>query len=235
MSKSINSVQFTVMEKEIMSVLDNAVEMSVALGKGIYSVGQDVALGFERTGEGLGLGEDGRVAQIGFENNAMVALLSDFVKYGINNRNSPLFKTIVHILEHYYISLTDEELQAVAKQAGLAASYTLGRMVLGKKLAEAIAIRIAISIAASATYKAIAKRVGVSAGVSSTGIGAPIGLLMLQGVLQRSSLAATRLKNKSPELFRTLQSNGNLQLLYFILEKPMEKYIDVISKSPHKR
>jgi hypothetical protein len=133
------------------------------------------------------------------------------------------------------VSLTDDELQAVAKQAGIAASYTLGRMVIGKKLAEAIAVRIAMSIAASAAYKTIAKRVGVSAGVSSTGIGAPIGLLMMQGVLQRSSLAANRLKVKSPELFRTLQSKGNLQLLYFILEKPMEKYIDAISKSPRKR
>ncbi len=39
------------------------------------------------------------------------------------------------------------------KQAGLAASYALGWMVIGKKLAEAIADRIAISIAASAAYK----------------------------------------------------------------------------------
>ncbi len=223
------------MKRKIMSVLDNVVDMSIALGKGVYSVGQDVALGFERTGEGLGFGENGRMAQIGFENNAMAVLLGDSVKYGVNNRNSPLFKSIVHILEHYYISLTDDELQAVAKQAGLAASYTLGRMVIGKKLAEAIAVRIAVSIGASAAYKVVAKRVGVSAGVSSTGIGAPIGLLMLQGVLQRSSLAATRLRNKSPELFRTLQSKGNLQLLYFILEKPMEKHINAISKSPRKR
>ena len=85
----------------------------------INSVGQDVALGFERTGEGLGFGEDGRMGQIGFENNAIAVLLSDTVKYGVNNRNSPLFKSIVHILEHYYVSLTDEELQAVAKQAGI--------------------------------------------------------------------------------------------------------------------
>ncbi|UQN41961.1 hypothetical protein [Agarivorans sp. B2Z047] len=54
-----------------MSVIDSVVDMSTALGRGMYSVGQDVALGFERTAEGLGLGEDGRMAQIGYKNNAM--------------------------------------------------------------------------------------------------------------------------------------------------------------------
>jgi len=218
-----------------MSVLDNVVDMSLALGKGIYSVGEDVALGFERTGEGLGLGDDGRMAQIGFENNAMTTLLSNVVKYGVNNVNSPLYKSIVHILENYYVTLSDKELEAVARKANIAASYTLGRMVIGKKLAEAIAIRIATAIATSTTYKIIANRLSVSAGVSATGIGVPIGLLMMQGVLQRSSLAANRLKIKNPQLHRKLQSNGNLQLVYFIVEKPMEKYINVILKSPVKQ
>ncbi len=156
------------------------------------------------------------------------------MKYGINNKNSPLFKSIVEILEHYYVTLTDKEIEAVARQACIAGSYTLGRMIIGKKIAEAIAVRIATSIAASAAYKLIAKRLGVSAGFSSTGIGAPIGLFMMQGLLQRSSLAASRLKTTSPELFRALQSNGNLQLLFFMIENPMEKYTREIKKFSNK-
>jgi len=204
--------------------------MSLALGRGVYSVGQDVVLGFDRTTEGLGFGDDGRVAQIGFENRILAGLLSDLVKKGFNNRNNPLFKAISVILENYYLSLSDEDIQKIAKQVGVGASYTLGRMVLGKKLAEAVALRIATSIAASAAYKILASKIGVSSGVSATGIGAPIGLLMMQGVLQRSSLASQRLRVKRPQLYKALQQRGNLQFIYFILEKPMEKHINAIPK-----
>lgn len=43
--------------------------------------------------------------------------------------------------------------------------------------------RIAMTIASSAAYKQIAKRIGISAGASATGIGTPIGLLMMQGFM----------------------------------------------------
>lgn len=213
-----------------MSITDSFLDMSLALGQGVYSVGQDVILGFDRTTEGLGLGNDGRVAQIGFENKVLAGMLSDLVKLGINNRDNPLFKSISIILENYYLSLSDEDIQAVAKKVGIAASYSLGRMVLGKKLAEAIALRIATSIATTAAFKMLASKIGVSSGVSATGIGAPIGLLMMQGVLQRSSLASQRLRVNRPQLYKALQQRGNLQFIYFILEKPMEKHINAIPK-----
>lgn len=38
-----------------MSFTVSAIDMVTALGKGVYSVGQDIVLGAERTGEGLGL------------------------------------------------------------------------------------------------------------------------------------------------------------------------------------
>lgn len=212
-----------------MAFIDNTVDIAVALGKGIYSVGQDIALGIERTGEGLGLGDDGRISTIGYENNAMASLIKEFIKYGIKNRNSPLYQTIVFILEHYYSYIPDDAISSLSKQAGVGAGYTAGRMIIGKKLASTIAMKIAIAIAASATYQQIAKRLGISSTASSTGIGAPIGLLMMQGLMQRSSHASMRLKNKSPKLYAILQRKGNLQLLYFLLEKPLEKHIKAIS------
>lgn len=102
-------------------------------------------------------------------------------------------------------------------------------MVIGKKLAEAVATRIAFVIAASTAYKQIAKRIGVSTGATPTGIGTPIGLLMMQGLMQRSSHAAMRLRMKSPQLYSVLQRNGDLQLLYFLIEKPLEKHVRAIS------
>lgn len=212
-----------------MAFTDNVVDITTALGKGVYSVGQDIVLGIERTGEGLGLGDDGRSASIGYENKAMVAIVEDFVKFGLSDQRSPIYKSIVHVLEHYYSYFPDKAISSLAKQAGVGAGYTVGRMLIGKKLAASVATRITIAIAASTAYKQIAKRIGVSAGASATGIGTPIGLLMMQGFMQRSSHASVRLKNNSPKLYTILQRNGNLQLLYFLLEKPLEKYIAAIS------
>jgi hypothetical protein len=212
-----------------MGFIDDAVDVSVALGKGIYSVGQDVVFGFERTGEGLGMGDGGRMATIGYENRAMISLIERFVKHGVKSQKSPLYWAIVYVLEHYYSYFPDEAVSYLAKQAGMGAAYTGGRVIIGKKLAEMIAMRIAAGIAASATYKVLAKRLGVSAGASATGIGTPIGLLMAQGIMQRSSHASTRLKLKVPELYVVLKRNGDLQLIYFLIEKPLKTYIDAIS------
>lgn len=212
-----------------MFVVDDSIDVAVALGKGVYSVGQDIVFGIQRTGEGLGFGSDDRIAEIGYENRAMVSLFEDFFRYGVSDQRSPLYKHIVYVLEHYYSYFPDAAIAALAKQVGVGAGYTAGRMMIGKKLAEAVAIRIAVTIAASAAYKQIAKRIGVSAGASATGIGTPLGLLMMQGLMQRSSYAAMRLRMQSPKLYSILQRNDDLQLLYFLLEKPLEKYIQAIS------
>ncbi len=61
-----------------MAFTDDTIDIAVALGQGIYSVGQDIVLGIERTGEGLGLGNNnGRTATIGYENRAMVSLIEN--------------------------------------------------------------------------------------------------------------------------------------------------------------
>lgn len=212
-----------------MSLIDNSIDIATALGRGVYSVGQDLAFGVERTVEGLGFGTDGRMANIGYENSAMVSLLEDFFRYGASDQRSPLYKSIIYVLEHYYSYFPEEAITALAKQAGIGTGYTVGRMVIGKKLATEVARRIAIAVATSTTYKQIAKRIGVSAAASTTGIGTPIGLLMIQGLMQRSSHASMRLKIKSPQLYFILKRNGDLQLLYFLLEKPLDKYVQAIS------
>jgi len=214
-----------------MSLTEDATDVALALGKGVYSVGQDLAYGLDRTGEGLGLGNSGRISEIGYENRAMYNLMKEFVSFGIENKKSPLFKSIVTILEHYYVYMSEDTVYQLAKQAGVAASYTTGRMVVGKSLAEAVTVRIAASIAASATYKILAKKLGVSSAFGVTGVGIPISMFMMQGVLQRSSLSATRLRMKAPLLHSKLKKNGNYQFLYFILEKPLSKYIEVIGKA----
>jgi hypothetical protein len=212
-----------------MSFTDDVVDVAVALGKGVYSVGEDIVLGAQRTGEGLGLGDDGRFADIGYENNAIIPLLVDTFKYGVIDQRSPLYRTIIPVLEYYYSFFPDQVIRMLAKQASVGVGYMVGRVAIGANLAIAVAKRIAVAVAASAAYKQIAIRLGVSAGASSSFIATPIGLLMAQGLMQRSSHASLRLKMKSPTLYLNLMRNGDLQLLYFLLEKPLEQYVQAIS------
>ncbi|MDF0604793.1 hypothetical protein HZU77_003870 [Neisseriaceae bacterium TC5R-5] len=94
-----------------------------------------------------------------------------------------------------------------------------------KQVVNKVVNKIAITIAGTAAFKQLATKLGVSVGTSATGVGIPIALVLIQGTLQRSSLAAQRLKRKNATLYSFLQQE-NLQYLYFLLEKPMEKYID---------
>lgn len=208
------------------------VDTAVALGKGIYSVGEDLVLGTQRTGEGLGAGKDGRMAEIGYENRVIANLVIEAVKHG-TSESGPLYRAIMYILEKYYSYFPEEVLLYLVKKANIVVAHTAGRMIIGKTLAKTIAIRVAAVVATSAAYKGLATRLGVSAGASATGVGVLISLLMTQGVLQRSSHAAKRLQEKSSKLYSILERNGDLQFLYFILEEPLEPYFEAISLAEH--
>lgn len=214
-----------------MNVAENVIDYSLALGKGIYSVGEDLVLGVQRTGQGLGTSGRARISEIGRENRLIVNLIEDTFKQGAKGKSSPLYKAVYFILENYYQKLPDPVFDELVRQSGLVATHMGGRMVIGKKIAEQAAIRISASIAASVAFKKLAKKLGVSAGASATGVGLPIGLLMMQGMVQRSSLGAIQLQRKSPELYKLLKTNGNLQFVYFLIEKPMKPYVDSIVRS----
>ena len=47
--------------------LKQLVDINTALGNGVYSVGEDIVLGLERSGEGLGMSSYNRISQIGYE------------------------------------------------------------------------------------------------------------------------------------------------------------------------
>mgnify|MGYP001059523590 FL=1 len=211
-----------------MGIWDDLLDVGTALGNGIYSVGEDIVLGIERSAEGLGVRGSERIAQIGRENDLLVKLITDLFRYGVTAAESPLYKIISKILLKYYSSFPEEALRKLAKGAAIGGAYTAGRMVIGKALATAIAKRIAQKIALSAAYKQISKKLGVSAGAGATGIGIPITLLMIQGVAQRSSDASMRLKALDPQLHRELRAANGLDMLYFLVEKPMQKHMKAI-------
>lgn len=211
-----------------MPFFDDLVDVATALGKGVYSVGEDIVLGAERTAEGLGMRGTSRISQIGRENELLVGLMTDLFRYGVTMPNSPLYDIISTILLEYYDKFPEEALQKLAKAGGLGLGYMSGRMVIGKMLATKVTTVIAMKIAQSAAYKQFAKKIGVSAGVGATGIGVPITLLMIQGVGQRASAGSQRLRGKYPTLYNKLRAKKGLDLLYFLVEKPMAKHLDAI-------
>lgn len=211
-----------------MGAWDYLVDFGTALGKGVVSVGEDLVGGVERTAQGLGVSGWDRSAEIGTENSLLVDILIALVKSAPDAPENPLFKIITRILEAYYDKFPDDALQKIYKAAAIGGGYMAGRMIIGKKLAEAVAKRIIARIAASAAFKQLATKIGVSAAAGSTGVGIVITLVMVQGVGQRASKASKRLKQRNRKLWDKLRAEGGLDMLYFLVEEPMAKYMDAI-------
>jgi hypothetical protein len=212
----------------MMGMFDYLYDVGAALGNGVVSVGVDLYYGAERTAQGLGASGWDRTAEIGAENEYLVGHLIALVRSAPNAPNNPLYRLITTILKAYYDQFPEDALQKVAKAAGIGGAYMVGRMVIGKALAEKIALRIAAQIAATAAYRQFATKIGVSAAAGSTGVGAVITLVMVQGVAQRASKASQRLKARNVSLWNDLRRQQGLDMLFFLVEAPLAKYMDAI-------
>ncbi len=192
--------------------LKQLVNISTALGKGVYSVGEDIVLGLERSGEGLGMSGYNRTAQISYENKMIVSLIKETIEFGYKEQ-SPLYKAIKIILAEYYSKIPEEVLKTIAEKSGVSTAYLIGRMHIGRNLAAFIAKRIAFKIAASAAFKQLATKLCVSSAASASFIGLPIGMLMGQGVVQRSSDGSHRLQKEFPKLHLFLRKANGLDFI----------------------
>ncbi|MEL7000155.1 MAG: hypothetical protein AAFP68_18005, partial [Pseudomonadota bacterium] len=132
-------------------------------------------------------------------------------------------------VDAYLATRTDEEMKEMAAKI---APGLIGKMV-GKQLAKAVAKKIAeklvLRIAASEGFKQIAKKLAISGGASATGLGIPIGLLMMQGLAQRGSKASRRLQDKLPKLWSILRNKRGIDMLYFLIEPHVGTFIDGIA------
>lgn len=211
---------------------DDVLDFSVGLGEAIVSVGEDIALGVQRSAQGLGASGSARQSQIGSENERTAKILYKALTTAPSAATHPLTLTVTHIMTKYYDVLPDEMLRALAKKAGVVAATTAANMAVRKQtkayLIKKVVPKIASKIASSAAYRALAKRLGVSAGASASGVGTLVGLLMAQGLIQRASISSRRLAIVAPDLHRTLKRDG-LDMLFFLVEKPMEKQMKAIA------
>ena len=60
-----------------------------------------------------------------------------------------------------------------------------------------------------------------------SGIGAEFSLITMQGILYDAGAASDRLRVRYPRVWADLR-NHNLDMVYFLIEKPMQKYLDVM-------
>lgn len=185
---------------------------AAAVGKGIYSVGEDLVGGTYRTARGLNFFDSEEQLKIAAQNERAYNLLKDI----FTNRDS-IQDMVSLIADHFYSQAPKETQSKINEGIRNGAIQLAARMTVGKKIATKIAQKIATRIAASAGYKTLAQKIGVSAGVGSTGIGIPITLLMLQGTLERAGNASERLRSEDPVLFRILSSK-NLDMAWFLVE-----------------
>jgi hypothetical protein len=217
--------------------IEQLIDTSVALGKGVYSVGEDLVYGIERTAEGLGASSSGRISEIGQENEhiANAKIIFETLKYPFEEKG-PLYKAIKIILIEYYSNFPEETLRMIAEKGSIAVGFLAGRMLIGTAIAKSITKRILIKIAASEGFKLLALRLGIStattiSGIGTFGITTIVGGLMLQGVLQRASKSAEKIEKEYPYISKKLKENGHLDMLYFLIEGPMEKHLTAIKEA----
>ena len=214
--------------------IEVTVEGAKQFGKGAYSAGEDIVYGGHRTLEGLNFFDGQRQTEIGFENEYLVKNLYKVFKVGLTTTTNPLFILTLEILSEYYYLVPEEVYKKLGEAAAKTACKTAGKMV-AKSLAKKVIVRILQKIAATSLFKQLAKKIGISTGVGATGVGLPLSALMLlvtgQGTAQKASHASKRLKKDLPELFRKLRSADGLDMLFFLVEAPLKKQLDVIVKA----
>lgn len=221
--------------KKMNHFIELLIDTSVALGKGVYSVGEDLVYGIERTAEGLGASSSGRISEIGQENEHIAKIIFESLKYPLEEKG-PLYKAIKIILIEYYSNFPEETLRMIAEKGNIAVGFLAGRMLIGTAIAKSITKRILIKIAASEGFKLLALRLGIStattiSGIGTFGITAIVGGLMFQGVLQRASKSAEKIEKEYPYISKKLKENGHLDMLYFLIEGPMKKHLNAIKEA----
>lgn len=209
------------------------VDISVALGKGVYSVGEDIVYGIERTAEGLGTDDWNRIEEIGYENEQIINIIVDALQFPFKENKGPLYKAIKIILIEYYTKFPEETLRLIAEKAGIGVGFLSGRLLIGAYIARKIAMHILLKITATEGFKTFAIRLGGSTkiGKANKGIAIVVLLLMAQGVAQRASKGRKKLAIEHPVISKKLEQEGNLDLLFFLIEGPMKKHLNAIKEA----
>lgn len=146
----------------------------------------------------------------------------------------PLYKAIKIILIEDYSKFPEETLRKIAEKAGIGVGFLAGRMLIGTYIARKVAMCILLKLAATEGFEAFATRLSASAkvgGKAEKGIAAIVMLLMAQGVAQRASKGRKKIEETHPVISKKLKQEGNLDLLFFLIEEPLKKHLNAIKEA----
>ncbi len=194
-----------------------ALSIAEALGQGMISVPETLWDGIKRTGQGLAFWDTEEEIKIGEQNRRAYHVLLDVIRYGIIKRNSPVEKAIRIILYNFYESLSPSAKEKVIEAAVLKGCFLWGKSISSAGLANYSSEVFIEQLAANSTIKTFLKFT----------MGATFSLLAMQGLLYKAGAASDRLRAKHPKLYQQLRAK-NLDMIYFLIEKPAQKYLDAI-------
>ncbi len=193
------------------------IKASEALWHGAEGFGRNLWFGIDRTAKDLNLlgGKKGKIAR--FETKRFVIDIAACAKMALHKEN-PIFHLILIVVEEYYKLFPEIALKAIAKKAGIIAAYAAGKYMICRTLALKITKAIIIKYLQNEALKAVLTKIA----------GCALSVLMIQGVIEEASRAANRLRIKQPVLYTKLKKH-NLEMMYFLVEKPLSKYTTTIA------
>jgi len=200
----------------------------VIRGAGSYIA--DLGRGAKRTAGGLKVWDTDGLIKIAEENESAARLLKRLVTAPRETLEETLVVATGGLVT--WKLLPDSIRQQALDKFGDAAKKIIQGVIakqVGKIIVNKIAKKIAIRVIRTAVYKRLAKKLGANAFFSSTGIGIPVALLGLQGVIEKASSSADSLKSQFPAVYNRLQPK-DLHMAWFLVERYVPEIMQEISR-----
>jgi hypothetical protein len=192
----------------------------VIRGAGSYIA--DLGRGVKRTAKGLKFWDSDAMTKIAQENEAGFRLFKRLATGGYQGAKDMVEEMLVVGTGGFLVwSALPASIQKQASDKFDEAAKGIMQKIIAKQVGKLIVHKIVKQIAIKAVqtelYKQIAKKLGATAGLSSTGIGVPVAMLGIQGMIEKASGSADRLKSQFPVVYDRLEPK-DLHMAWFLVE-----------------
>lgn len=202
---------------------------------GAWSWAKDLGRGAKRTARGLKVWDQDAMIKIAQQNESAWRLFKRLVKNGV----SGAIAVFSHLLEIAVVAFTAWKLlpqhikDLAVKKLGSSAKTMVQKVAakaVGKWAVKQVVRQLAQRIVRTKGYKMLAKKLGTSAALKATGVGVPLGLLGLQGLIEKASQAAAKLKSQFSLLYEQLAKH-DLHMAWFLVAG----FVDTLRKQIYDR
>lgn len=191
----------------------DAKQIAYGIVDGMSSIPSGMYQGVLRTWQGSGLAGSDLKNRNQMETERFMRLIK-----ATANRHEPIRQLITVVITDFYAKLDDKGKQAIDIRLGYGVGRLGGRIGSQFILAQFIAKQILIRIVTAEAFKRFV-RVGSSLSLN---------VLMIQGLIEEASIASRRMQSKFPMTYSKI-SRMNLDMVYFLVEKPLEPYLIYIN------